>query len=91
MKWSDRQMSAGLQYIKDWLIREGYDAKVWDKVSGDGNWILRCISDAEGSDCLCCLEPLLQNAPAFLVAYCDWQQLHLDALAFVIEKAAETD
>lgn len=90
MHLSETQVSAGLQFIKNWLSQEGYEANSWDGQSQDGNWVLYCMTEADGANCVCCQEPILQNAPVSLQEHCGWKSLHLEALAYVIEKAAET-
>jgi len=89
MRLSETQVSAGISYIKSWLISERYSADSWDGESQDGNWLLYNMTKADGASCVCCQEPILQNAPPLLVRFCGWTTLHLEALDFVIQKAAD--
>lgn len=91
MRYTDKQVFAGIEYIKCRLEKSGYSPDKWDGESQDGNWILYAMTVADGARCACCQEPILRNALKFLQTSCGWKQIQLDALNYAIEKAAEND
>lgn len=88
MPYNDKQVLAGVEYIRRWLECSGYSPRKWDGQSQDGNWLLYAITEADGARCVCCQEPILQNAPQFLRASCGWLPLHFEALEFVTNGVA---
>jgi len=84
----EEELVAAKEYILRWLEQEGFSAAKWDKQSQDGHWLVYCLSEADGSTCSCCLEPMIESARPILVKHCGWEKLHVEAMWYMATKAA---